>query len=110
MFWKGWDFEMNWTDKKVTELRELCKNEVSNKEIAKKLKCNLADVHAKRSSLGITIPKVKAGALRVGCRTKEDIEAEIKLVEKAKTAAIQKGARAVNRLVELRKELEGCVK
>jgi hypothetical protein len=51
---------MKWSDKQVSKLRELCLAEVSNAEIAKVLGVTLTDVHAKRSQLGITIPKVKA--------------------------------------------------
>lgn len=51
---------MKWTDKQIQALRELCEKGTPNKDIATILQCNVSDVYAKRSQLGITIPKVKA--------------------------------------------------
>ena len=51
---------MKWTDKQIEALKELCKKGTPNKDIATILQCNVSDIHAKRSQLGITIPKVKA--------------------------------------------------
>jgi hypothetical protein len=54
---------MKWTTQQVTELRQLCIQGVSNKELSRHFGVPRAEIHAKRSSLGITIPKVKAGAV-----------------------------------------------
>jgi len=51
---------MKWTDKQIEALKELCEKGTPNKDIATILQCNVSDIHAKRSQLGITIPKVKA--------------------------------------------------
>ena len=51
---------MKLTTDQENKLTEMCFAEVSNKEIAKELGIELKDVHAARSRLGITIPKVKA--------------------------------------------------
>lgn len=53
---------MKWSDEQASQLRELCLAEKSNTEIAFTLGVTLTDVHAKRSQLGITIPKI--GALK----------------------------------------------
>lgn len=50
---------MKWTDKQIEALKELCEKGTPNKDIATILQCNVSDIHAKRSQLGITIPKVK---------------------------------------------------
>ena len=51
---------MKWTKEQETELRELCFKEKTNAEIAAALGCDVKDIHAKRSQLGITRDKVKA--------------------------------------------------
>lgn len=51
---------MKFTDTQKTELRELCMAEKSNAELAKHFGCDVREIHAARSQMGITIPKVKA--------------------------------------------------
>lgn len=51
---------MKWSDKQISQLRELAFAEKSNSEIAKALNIDINEVYAKRSQLGITIPKVRA--------------------------------------------------
>lgn len=51
---------MKWTPEQVDKLKKLCFEERSNAEMAKIFNCGLKDIHAARSRLGITIPKVKA--------------------------------------------------
>lgn len=51
---------MKWSDEEVSKLREFCLAEILNAEIAKTLNVDISDVYAKRSQLGITIPKIKA--------------------------------------------------
>jgi len=53
---------MIWTDFKVDKLKQLCYSGKGNREIAKLLECNLTEVYAKRSQLGITIAKCKGVA------------------------------------------------
>ena len=50
---------MKWSDSKSEMLRHLCRQGLGNKAIAAHLECNLTDVYAKRSQLGITIDKCK---------------------------------------------------
>jgi len=50
---------MKWTEEQVDELKRLCKRGLGNRAIAKQLGCNLTEVYAKRSQLGITIAKCK---------------------------------------------------
>ncbi|MDD4528237.1 MAG: hypothetical protein PHF25_09475, partial [Candidatus Margulisbacteria bacterium] len=71
----------------------------------------LTDVHAARSRLGITIPKVKAikeQILLPAERTKDEIEAEIFKVGRAYSAAQKKIKRCNERLDQLMKELEAA--
>lgn len=51
---------MKWTDEKIEDLKALCFNEAKNSEIAEHFGVPVAEIHAKRSQLGITIPKVNA--------------------------------------------------
>ena len=51
---------MKWTDEQIAKLREMAYAEKSNAEIAATLHKTLSEVYAKRSQLGITIPKVNA--------------------------------------------------
>jgi hypothetical protein len=51
---------MKWSDEQVSMLRELCLAEKSNAEIAKTLNVDIGEIYAKRSQLGITIPKIRA--------------------------------------------------
>jgi len=51
---------MKWTDAQIAQLKSLCFDEVSNSEIAEYFGVPATEIHAKRSQLGITIPKVKA--------------------------------------------------
>ena len=53
---------MIWTDFKVDKLKQLCYSGKGNREIAMLLECNLTEVYAKRSQLGITIAKCKGVA------------------------------------------------
>jgi len=85
---------MKLTKEQETKLTEMAFAEKSNKEIAKALGIELKDVHAARSRLGITIPKVKAakekGVQQPVSRSKEAIEFEIFKVQKARTEAFKK--------------------
>jgi len=51
---------MSWTPEEISKLRTLAFEEKPNAEIAATLHKTLSDVYAKRSELGITIPKVEA--------------------------------------------------
>ena len=50
---------MKWTDQQIIKLKELCYAGVSNAKMAVALKCEVTDIYAKRSQLGITIAKCK---------------------------------------------------
>lgn len=105
---------MKLTKEQEAKLIQMAFDEKSNKEIAKELDIELNDVHAARSRLGITIPKVKAlkknGAKPYSGRTEKEINEEINKVQKARTEAFNKVKRCTDRLDELYKELEGCNK
>lgn len=100
---------MKLTKDQENKLTELCFAGVSNKEIAEELKIELKNVHAARSRLGITIPKIKEmksrGAQPSG-RTKEEIQQEIDKVRKAMSEALKKMKRCDERIDQLTKELE----
>lgn len=49
-----------WTAEKVKELTEMCYREVPNKKLAEHFNCDINQIYAKRSQLGITIDKCKA--------------------------------------------------
>ena len=53
---------MLWTAFKIDKLKQLCRVGKGNREIARLLECNLTEVYAKRSQLGITIAKCKGMA------------------------------------------------
>lgn len=93
-------------------LVELAFAEKSNKEISQELGIALTDVHAARSRLGITIPKVREAKERESkqlgspiSRPSDAIRQEIAKVEKAKNEAVKKLERCVRRLVQLESEL-----
>ena len=88
----------------------MCFAEVSNKEIAEELGVKLTDVHAARSRLGLTIPKVKAMMtkdVKASARTKAEIIKEIEKVRKSWNEALKKEKRCNERIGQLYKELEG---
>lgn len=100
---------MKLTKDQENKLTEMAFAEKSNKEIAEELGIELKDVHATRSRLGITIPKVKAAkekGVQPVLRTREEIDQEIGKVIRAKEAAKKKIARCDERLVELSEELQ----
>ncbi|MDD2401964.1 MAG: hypothetical protein PHD60_07190 [Clostridia bacterium] len=51
---------MKWTESQTIKLKELCAKGKNNRLIAAELKCDVKDIYAKRSQLGITIDKCKA--------------------------------------------------
>lgn len=57
---------MKWTDVQIDELKQLCHQGLGNRAIAAQLGCNLTDVYAKRSQLGITIAKCKGIEANLG--------------------------------------------
>lgn len=103
---------MKLTKEQESKLKGMAFAEKSNKEIAQELDIELKDVHAARSRLGITIPKVKealARGLNPGVRAVEEIKAEIAKVAKAQKQASKKSARCLDRLAELEKELKSAL-
>lgn len=102
---------MKLTKDQEIKLTEMAFAEKSNKEIAEELGIELKDVHAARSKLGITIPKVKEMKtvkrfVLKEPRAAEEIEAEIAKVLKAKAAANKKLERCDERLAYLTEELQ----
>lgn len=51
---------MKWTPEQVKELEDLCFAGASNAKMAEHFGIPVTEIHAKRSQLGITIPKIKA--------------------------------------------------
>jgi len=106
---------MKWNKEQEQQLKTLCFEEKSNKEIAQTMNIDLVDVHNGRSRFGVTIDKVnvaKTAAENVQPvtdqkvkRFKEDIVAEIVKVEKALYEAGKKTNRCRDRLEVLYKEL-----
>jgi len=104
---------MKLTKGQKTKLTEMAFEKKSNKEIAEVLGIKLTDVHAARSRLGITIPKVeealsKGAKQPVASRTKAEIEQEIEKVQKARTDAFRKVERCNDRIDHLYIELQGA--
>lgn len=102
---------MKLTKEQETKLTEMAFAEKSNKEIAETLGIGLTDVHAARSRLGITIPKVSEAlskGFKPGFRTKAEVQAEIDKVQKARTEAFKKIERCNDRIDQLYKELEAA--
>lgn len=100
---------MKLTKEQETKLTELAFAEKSNKEIAEALGIELKDVHAARSRLGVTIPKVKemkGRGVQPSGRTKEEIQQEIDKVQKARAEAFKKVERCNERIDQLYKELK----
>lgn len=103
--------QMKLTKEQETKLTELAFAEKSNKEIAQIMGIDLADVHAARSRLGITIPKVKeikAKNVQTTCRSKDEINQEIEKVQKGMVEAFKKIKRCNERIEQLYKELEAA--
>jgi hypothetical protein len=100
---------MKLTKEQETKLTEMAFAEKSNKEIAEALGIELKDVHAARSRLGVTIPKVKemkGRGVQPSGRTKADIQQEIDKVQKARAEAFKKVERCNDRIDQLYKELK----
>lgn len=90
------------------EMKALCiAGEMSNKELADHFGVTFTEVYAWRSRHNLTIPKcaaIRAGEVKTGKRTPEEIAEEILKVEKAKKDAEKKVRRAADRLKVLNKE------
>ena len=63
---------MKWSVESIEKLKNLCLEKKSNKEIASILECSLTDIYAKRSQLGITIPKCKKNTIISHQETKKE--------------------------------------
>ncbi len=107
---------MKLSNEQELRLREMCFERKSNKEIATELGIELTDVHAARSRLGLTVPKVEAMLAKgvdepidyqlATARTETEIQREIEKVLKAKNKAYRKVKRCDERIDELLLELE----
>jgi len=102
---------MKWNKEQEQQLKALCFEEKSNKEIATIMGIDITDVHSGRSRFGVTVAKVsnlknvQVVDPKVG-RLIEDIVAEITKVEKAQVEATKKVWKCTERLEVLRKELD----
>lgn len=96
---------MKWTNEQVERLKEMCYAGTGNTELAKHFAVPATEIHAKRSALGITIDKCKAGRPSKQ-QTESDILDEIRKVCKARLEAKKKIERCDARIAELEKELE----
>jgi len=74
---------MKWSDEKIKQLEALAKGGVPNKEIALALSVTIDDVYAKRSQLGITMPKIAAAKGKPAITVNPDFEAAVADMEKA---------------------------
>ena len=79
---------MKWTEQQISELKRMCFAEdadvrkPSNAEIAKHFGVPVTEIHAKRSQLGITIPKVRAAQGKPALTVNQEFEAAIVEMEK----------------------------
>ena len=73
---------MRWTEDAIGELKALCFDEVSNADIAKFFDVPVTEIRAKRSQLGITIPKVRAAKGKPGMTVNPEFEAAVVEAEK----------------------------
>lgn len=73
---------MRWTTSAVEELTEMCMAGVSNAGLATHFNVPVTEIHAKRSALGITIPKMKAMQGNSPLTIKPEFEAAVVDMEK----------------------------
>jgi len=73
---------MKWTEQQITELHALCHENVPNSELAKHFNVPVTEIHAKRSQLGITIPKIKTAQGKPGMTINPVFEAAVQEMEK----------------------------
>jgi hypothetical protein len=74
---------MKWTNEQIFELKQLCKDEEPNAEIAAYFGVPVTEIHRKRSDLGITMPKVKAANSKPGMTINPEFEAAVLPAEAA---------------------------
>lgn len=77
---------MKWTDNRVTELRQMCMDEKSNADMAKHFGVPVTEIHAKRSQLGITMPKVAAMKGKPLLIVEPEFEAAVQEMEAKQTS------------------------
>ena len=73
---------MKWTKEQTAELKRMCFDDVSNKDLAAHFGVPATEIHAKRSQLDITIPKVAAAKGKPGMVVRPEFEAAIAAAEK----------------------------
>lgn len=95
---------MKWSNEQKEQLKELCYAGTPNADLAKIFGVSRGEIHAKRSALGVTIPKCRAG--KPGARTTEEILKEAQEVQTVKNRAADLIADCDKRMEELTKELE----
>jgi len=73
---------MKWTEQQIEELNTLCYKNVPNNELAKHFNVPVNEIHAKRSQLAITIPKIRAAQGKPGMTVNPEFEAAVQEMEK----------------------------
>lgn len=65
---------MKWSNEQIEELKALCMAGTPNQKLAERFGVPLTEIHAKRSQLGITIPKCKAAMGKPPIAPNQDFE------------------------------------
>lgn len=90
---------MKWSDEQIEKLKALCFSGESNVSLAKQFGVNINEIHAKRSQLGITIPKIAAMKGKSAITVDPDFETAVVDMEKSLHRSLPSGVReAFNRL------------
>lgn len=98
---------MKWTPEQTEELKEYCMAGLSNAAIAEHFGVPITEIYAKRSALGITVPKVKAMQGKPALIVNQEFEAAVQemdqhIVSKAEFVdKLEDLLRAAGELVEL---------
>lgn len=99
---------MKWTPIQTEVLKELCIAGISNAAIADHFGVPVREIHAKRSALGITIPKVKAMQDRPPLTVNPEFEAAVQEAEAA-LPSFEEAFEATLRAPEVGQALEAFV-
>lgn len=89
---------MKWTVNQVAELHDLCMAEKSNAELAEHFGVPVTEIHAKRSQLGITIPKI--AAMKDGPALTVEPEFERAVQEKEKELTPEQAKKLLNAIFD----------
>lgn len=95
---------MKWSNEQKELLKKLCYAGTPNADLAKIFGVSRGEIHAKRSALGVTIPKCRAG--KPGARTTEEILKEVQEAQTVKNRAADLIADCDKRMEELKQEMD----